>query len=53
VLERCDSERMPAYLNAGSPRSRELYKRHGFHVTEEFRLPDDGPPLWRMWRDPQ
>jgi GNAT superfamily N-acetyltransferase len=53
VLERCDSERMPAYLNAGSPRSRELYKRHGFHVTEEFRLPDDGPPLWRMWRDPK
>jgi GNAT superfamily N-acetyltransferase len=53
VLERCDNERMPAYLNAGSPRSRELYKRHGFHVTEEFRLPDDGPPLWRMWRDPK
>jgi GNAT superfamily N-acetyltransferase len=53
VLERCDRERMPAYLNAGSPRSRELYKRHGFHVTEEFRLPDDGPALWRMWRDPQ
>jgi ribosomal protein S18 acetylase RimI-like enzyme len=52
VLERCDSERMPAYLNAGSPRSRELYRRHGFVVQEEFRLPDDGPPLWRMWRSP-
>ncbi len=53
VLERCDRERMPAYLNAGSPRSRELYRRHGFAVTEEFRLPEDGPPLWRMWRDPR
>jgi GNAT superfamily N-acetyltransferase len=53
VLERCDRERIPAYLNAGSPRSRNLYARHGFHVTEEFRLPDEGPPLWRMWRDPQ
>lgn len=53
VLERCDAERMPAYLNAGSARSRDLYLRHGFHVTEEFRLPDDGPPLWRMWREPQ
>lgn len=53
VLARCDSERMPAYLNAGSPRSRELYRRHGFEVTEEFRLPEDGPPLWRMWRNPQ
>ncbi len=53
VLERCDAERMPAYLNAGSPRSRDLYLRHGFQVTEEFRLPDEGPPLWRMWREPQ
>jgi GNAT superfamily N-acetyltransferase len=53
VLERCDSEQVPAYLNAGSPRSRDLYMRHGFKVTEEFRLPERGPPLWRMWRDPQ
>ena len=53
VLERCDRERMPAYLNAGSARSRDLYLRHGFQVTEEFRLPDDGPPLWRMWREPR
>jgi GNAT superfamily N-acetyltransferase len=52
VLERCDSERMPAYLNAGSQRSRNLYLRHGFEVMEEFRLPEDGPPLWRMWRNP-
>ena len=53
VLERCDAERMPAYLNAGSPRSRELYRRHGFEVTEEFALPEGGPPLWRMWREPR
>ncbi len=53
VLELCDAEQMPAYLNAGSARSRDLYVRHGFEVTEEFRLPDDGPPLWRMWRKPQ
>jgi hypothetical protein len=43
---------MPAYLNAGSVRSRDLYARHGFGVTEEFELPDEGPPLWRMWREP-
>jgi GNAT superfamily N-acetyltransferase len=53
VLDRCDHERMPAYLNAGSPRSRELYRRHDFAVTEEFSLPDGGPPLWRMWREPK
>ncbi len=53
VLERCDRERMPGYLNAGSSRSRDLYLRHGFHVMEEFHLPEDGPPLWRMWREPR
>jgi GNAT superfamily N-acetyltransferase len=51
-LERCDADGEPAYLNAGSPRSRDLYLRHGFEVTEELRLPFDGPPLWRMWRRP-
>jgi GNAT superfamily N-acetyltransferase len=50
VLERADAERMPAYLNAGSPRSRDLYLRHGFEVVSELRLPFGGPPLWRMWR---
>jgi ribosomal protein S18 acetylase RimI-like enzyme len=53
MLDHCDRERMPAYLNAGSWRSRDLYLRHGFQVTEEFRLPEDGPSLWRMWREPQ
>ena len=53
MLERVDAENYPAYLNAGSERSRDLYARHGFEVTEEFRLPRGGPPLWRMWREPQ
>jgi hypothetical protein len=22
-------------------------------MGRDFRLPDDGPPLWRMWRDPK
>jgi ribosomal protein S18 acetylase RimI-like enzyme len=43
VLDRCDSERLPAYLEASSPRSRALYERHGFEVTKEVRLPKDGP----------
>ena len=53
VLERCDSERMPAYLEASAPRNRALYERLGFVVTKEFRLGKGSPPLWRMWRDPQ
>jgi hypothetical protein len=26
--------------------------RHGFVVLDEMRMPGDGPPLWRMWREP-
>jgi len=52
ILDRCDDERMAAYLEASSPRNRMLYERHGFAVTEEFFLGAGSPPLWRMWRAP-
>ena len=52
ILDRCDDERMAAYLEASSPRNRMLYERHGFAVTEEFFLGPASPPLWRMWRAP-
>ena len=51
VLEICDRDQVPAYLEATSEGNRRLYLRHGFEVTEEIRLPD-GPPMWRMWRTP-
>jgi ribosomal protein S18 acetylase RimI-like enzyme len=51
-LARCDRERTPAYLETGRPRSRDFFTRHGFKVTEELRLPGDGPRVWRMWREP-
>jgi ribosomal protein S18 acetylase RimI-like enzyme len=53
VLERADEEGMPAYLEATSPRNRDLYLRQGFEVTEEVRWPGGGPPLWLMWRKPR
>lgn len=52
VLERCDQERTPAYLEASTPRNRALYERHGFEVVEECSYADDAPPMWRMWREP-
>ena len=51
ILERCDRDGTPAYLEASTPRNRALYLRHGFVVLDEIRLPGGGPPLWRMWRD--
>jgi len=52
VLDRCDRDATPAYLEATSPDNRRLYLRHGFEVTGEIRLPD-GPSLWPMWREPR
>jgi GNAT superfamily N-acetyltransferase len=52
VLEVCDRDRVPAYLEATSERNRQLYLRHGFEVTDEIPLPD-GPMMWPMWRSPR
>lgn len=51
VLQRCDQEGIPAYLEATSLDNQRLYRRHGFEVTGEIILPD-GPSLWPMWREP-
>lgn len=53
VLERCDHDGLPAYLEASTPRSRALYLRNGFEVVEEITFPGGGPPSWRMWRPPK
>lgn len=52
ILERCDRERTPAYLEATSPRCRALYERHGFEAVEEMTV-RDSPPFWPMWREPR
>jgi ribosomal protein S18 acetylase RimI-like enzyme len=52
VLEDCDRDEVPAYLETGTERNVAFYNRHGFKVTEELRLPK-GPPIWLMWRDPR
>jgi GNAT superfamily N-acetyltransferase len=52
VLDRCDGERAPAYLEASAERNRRLYGRLGFEVQSSIDLPD-GPSLWGMWREPR
>jgi GNAT superfamily N-acetyltransferase len=53
VLDRCDEEGTPAYLDATTDRNRALYRRHGFADMEELTLPDGGPVLYPMWREPR
>lgn len=51
VLEACDRDAMPAYLEATNEGNRRLYLRHGFEPVGEIRLPG-GPSMWPMWREP-
>ena len=54
VLERCDAEGLPAYLESSKRENLPFYARFGFEVTEELPTGGrDAPPCWRMWRDPR
>jgi ribosomal protein S18 acetylase RimI-like enzyme len=53
ILERCDRDRVPAYLESSKERNVPLYERNGFKVTEKMDVPNGGPPIWLMWRDPK
>ena len=52
VLNRCDAERMPAYLETSNELNLSLYQRHGFQVIKECDIAK-GPHFWGMWRNPQ
>ena len=52
MLERCDREGVPAYLESSKAENLPFYERHGFRVTGDLRFPR-GPQLWTMWREPR
>lgn len=51
VLERCDREGVPAYLEASNARCARLYERLGFETVETIR-PFGSPPIQLMSRRP-
>ena len=53
MLERCDTEGLPAYLENSKPRNEAFYVRHGFVSTGPIPLPDGAPPMMAMWREPR
>jgi predicted GNAT family N-acyltransferase len=52
VLEQCDRDDMPAYLESSNPENVPYYARYGFEVTGELRRAGS-PPLIPMWREPR
>jgi len=53
VLDQCDRDRIPAYLETARERNLPLYERHGFRVVEELALPGTSVHGWLMRRDPK
>jgi GNAT superfamily N-acetyltransferase len=53
VLARCDADGVPAYLESTRERNVAFYERHGWTVTGTIDVPEGGPRLWAMWREPQ
>jgi GNAT superfamily N-acetyltransferase len=49
-----DEAGIPAYLEASSLRSRQLYLRNGYvDLGQPFAVPDGpDPAMWPLWRDP-
>lgn len=52
MIERCDAEGMPAYLESSKAENLPFYGRFGFEITDELHLGAGAPPMWAMWRDP-
>ncbi|MHB8465266.1 MAG: GNAT family N-acetyltransferase [Acidimicrobiales bacterium] len=53
MLDRCDTEGVPAYLESSNPRNVPFYARHGFVEQGVVHAPKGGPALTTMWREPK
>ncbi len=53
VLDRCDADGLPAYLESSNPRNISFYERHGFQTMPLFDLPAGCPVITPMWRVPR
>jgi len=52
-LARADSAGLPCYLETSRERNLPFYTRHGFEVIVEDNLPNGGPRMWTMKREPR
>lgn len=54
MLEACDREAMPVYLENSNPVNSGFYRAHGFErMAEPFQLAEGSPVMEPMWRAPQ
>lgn len=53
MLDRCDREGLPAYLENSKPRNQAFYARFGFEAAAPLDLARGAPPIVPMWREPR
>jgi GNAT superfamily N-acetyltransferase len=52
VLERCDAEGLPAYLETQKEENLAYYARHRFEMQQKIEV-KGCPPIWTLRRDPK
>jgi GNAT superfamily N-acetyltransferase len=52
VLERCDRDGVPAYLESSKESNVAFYAHRRFEVIDEVSIPESDVRLWLMWREP-
>ena len=52
-LSAVDSHNAPAYLESSNPANVDRYRALAFEVVEDFHLPEGGPQVTTMWREPR
>lgn len=50
MLEACDRDGLPAYLENSNPANHGFYTAHGFEKITEFEIGPGGPMMAPMWR---
>ncbi len=53
VLAHCERENLPIYAETADPRNHTFYERKGFMPIGTFELPDGGPQISQIWREPK
>jgi ribosomal protein S18 acetylase RimI-like enzyme len=53
TLARADADGLPCYLETATEKNVRFYRKHGFEVLAEERIPGGGPRFWAMVRNPR
>jgi GNAT superfamily N-acetyltransferase len=52
VLDKCDEQGMPAYVETQKEENLAYYARHAFELTRKIEA-KGCPPVWTLWRKPR